>query len=157
MVADGCGAVTNRRQPPRSDGPLQADAAGVSDSHPSTPSNSQAEPRADLPGLGAEPVDQVSVTQAPVAHREGLLAQLVHDRSYDTGAGESESIRGHIQRWGRGHLTRKDVGQAASTSISAQDHAFGGARRRRVWEADHAEGGEQPEEAGQDRNEQCDL
>jgi hypothetical protein len=90
MVADGCGAVTNRRQPPRSDGPLQADAAGVSDSHPSTPSNSQAEPRADLPGSGAEPVNQHPVTQTPVAHRQGLLAQLVHDGPDDAGAGQDD-------------------------------------------------------------------
>ena len=68
----------------------RADAAGVSDSHPSTPSNSQAEPRADLPGSGAEPVNQHPVTQAPVAHPEGLLASLVHDGPDDAGAGEDD-------------------------------------------------------------------
>jgi hypothetical protein len=44
----------------------------------------------NVPGSGAEPVDQQSVTQAPVAYRQGLLAQLVHDRPDDARAGKDD-------------------------------------------------------------------
>ena len=60
----------------------------------------------------------------------------VGDVSDLVGIGESESIRGHIQRWGRAH----DTGGRGTANfhvhltselvvwlVSAQDHAFGGA------------------------------
>ena len=40
---------------------------------------------------------------------------------------------------------------------SAQDHAFGGLGRHGVWEAHHAERIEQPQAAGENRNEKCYL
>ena len=45
---------------------------------------------ADLPGSGAEPVNQHPVTQAPVAHHQGFLFQLVHHRPDDARAGEDD-------------------------------------------------------------------
>src|SRR5215510_12558645 len=41
-------------------------------------------------GSCAEPVDQQSVTEAPVAHRERLLSQLLHDRPDDARAREDD-------------------------------------------------------------------
>ena len=41
-------------------------------------------------GLSAELVDQEPVAQASVAHRQGLLAQLLHDCPDDAGAGQDD-------------------------------------------------------------------
>ena len=38
--------------------------------------------------LGAEPVDQETVPEAPVAHREGVLAEFRQDGPHDEGPGE---------------------------------------------------------------------
>ncbi len=46
---------------------------------------------------------------------------------------------------------------AATTRMSAQDHAFSGAGGRGVWEAHHAERIEQSHGTGENRNEKCYL
>lgn len=72
--------VGGQRPPPKANSPPKE-----------WPSTSTGEPLASaVPGSAAEPVDQQSVTQAPIAHGQPLLAQLVHDRPDDAGAGEDD-------------------------------------------------------------------
>jgi hypothetical protein len=47
--------------------------------------------------------------------------------------------------------------QLAAGQKSAQNHAFSGFRRHGIWEAHHAERIEQPQGAGENRNEKCYL